>query len=72
MEIVGYCPKFFAEDFHKVFMASKESFNITLVRVNINAPEQLRLLCELVCEWPDNFVAFDKSEFQLIQHGRLS
>lgn len=66
VEVVGYCPKFFAEDFYKVFEASKKSFNIDLVRVNIDAPEQLRLLCKLSCEWPNNFLPFNKPEFQLI------
>jgi len=66
VEIVGYCPKFFAEDFNELFSASKESFNINLVKVNTKAPEQLRLLCELSCEWPNGFSPFSKKGFQLL------
>ena len=67
IEVVEFCPKFFAEDFYTVFEASKKSFSINLVRVNMDAPEQLRLLCQLSCEWPKNFTPFNKKEFQLIQ-----
>jgi len=71
IEVVGFCPKFFAEDFYTVFEASKKCFSINLVRVNMDAPEQLRLLCKLSCEWPDNFLPLNKPEFQLISTSKI-
>ena len=70
VEVVGYCPKFFAEDFYTVFEASKKSFSVNLVKVNADSPEQLRLLCKLSCEWPHNFLPFNRHEFQLIAYEK--
>lgn len=55
VEMVGYCPRYFAKDFKKLFNLSKESFNITVQKVNKNAPEQLRLLCKINCNWHSDF-----------------
>ena len=33
VEFVGYCPKYFAKDFEKLFNLSKESFNIKVKQI---------------------------------------
>jgi hypothetical protein len=63
VEIVGYCPKYFAKDFKKLFDLSKKSFSIQVKQVNKDAPEQLRLLCEITCDWHKDFSPFAESEF---------
>ncbi len=66
VEFVGYCPKYFAKDFEKLFNLSKESFNIKVKQINKNAPEQLRLLCEITCDWHQDFSPFIEDEFTSI------
>lgn len=66
VELVGYAPKFFAKDFQELFKTSKDSFEIKVVKVNTDAPEQLRLLCEISCCWPKNFTPFRERPFQLL------
>ncbi len=64
VELVGYVPKFFAKDFQELFKRSKDSFGIKVIKVNADAPEQLRLLCEIDCRWPKDFVPFKENSFQ--------
>ncbi|ORU91328.1 MAG: hypothetical protein A6F72_01905 [Cycloclasticus sp. symbiont of Poecilosclerida sp. N] len=64
VEMVGYCPKHFAKDFKRLFDLSKESFNIEVQRVNKDAPEQLRLLCKINCDWHSDFSPFSEPEFE--------
>ncbi len=64
--IVGYCPKYFVKDFKKLFDLSKESFSIKVKQVNKSAPEQLRLLCEITCNWHKDFSPFSEDKFALI------
>ncbi len=69
VEMVGYCPRYFAKDFKKLFDLSKESFNIEVQKVNKDAPEQLRLLCKINCDWHSDFSPFSAPEFQKIEEG---
>jgi hypothetical protein len=64
VELVGYAPKFFAKDFLELFNKSKDSFEIVVVKVNKDAPESLRLLCEISCDWPKGFTSFKDKPFQ--------
>lgn len=66
VELVGYAPKFFAKDFLTLFDQSKNSFDIRVVKVNSDAPEPLRLLCEISCDWPKNFIPFEEKSFQTL------
>ncbi|MBA5248347.1 MAG: hypothetical protein FE834_02250 [Gammaproteobacteria bacterium] len=66
VEIVGYCPKFFAKDFKKLFDLSKSSFTIKIKKVNKNAPKQLELLCEITCDWHKDFSPFLEDKFKSI------
>lgn len=64
VEMVGYCPRYFAKDFKKLFNLSEKTFNIKVQKVNKDAPEQLRLLCEINCDWHSNFSPFSDPEFK--------
>lgn len=64
VQMVGYCPRYLAKDFKKLFDLSEKSFNITVQKVNKDAPEQLRLLCNINCDWHQNFKPFSESKFQ--------
>ena len=55
-EIVGYCPRYFCEDFHKLIeLCGTDKVVVTIERVNTDAPIRLRLLCCFTAPWPDGF-----------------
>lgn len=64
VELVGYVPKFFAEDFKILFNSSQDDFFLHVVKLNLDAPEQLRLLCEISCTWPEGFRSLRSELFQ--------
>ena len=53
--IVGYCPRYLNHDFHKLIQHCRDSVGVTVERVNLDAPLQMRLLCRLVSPWPEGF-----------------
>jgi len=53
--IVGYCPRYISSDFLEVLRHDPAAVQVRVKRVNIEAPIQLRLLCTLAAEWPENF-----------------
>lgn len=66
VEFVGYCPKFFAKDYKRLLDISPRDTQVTVVKVNSSAPEQLKLLCKLVSPWPENFNVFEHEDFKKI------
>lgn len=54
--VVGYVPRYFAEDFRKI-MDSKiaDTIHVQVDKVNHDAPIQMRLLCTLKSVWPEGF-----------------
>ena len=54
--LVGYCPRYFAEDFLALLEHNGAADVLVSVhQVNRAAPIQLRLLCQIVAPWPENF-----------------
>lgn len=53
--IIGYCPRYLAEDFHKLLQKSPKEVTVTVVRVNYEAPLHLRLLCKITSPWEEGF-----------------
>jgi len=54
--IIGYCPRYFTEDF--LFLLNQcggSNVHLEVERVNKDAPTQLRLLCSLSAPWADAF-----------------
>lgn len=64
-ELVGYVPRFFALDFHRlVEINGHGSLNIQVEKINIKAPLQFKLLCKLTTNWPKGFCAFQDDEYE--------
>jgi hypothetical protein len=53
--LVGYCPRFLTADVHHLLQTVPATVHVVVERVNCDAPLQLRLLCSLIADWPDNF-----------------
>ena len=54
--LLGYVPRYFVEDFHHLLKVKNgESVKVVIDRVNQDAPIQLRLLCKISADWPDDF-----------------
>lgn len=68
---LGYYPSYLNEDLIKLNRAcgANEASLITdvrVIKVNLGAPEQYRLLCESVTPWPEGFVPFQAEKYQLL------
>jgi len=66
VELVGYVPKFFTQDFIALFRANPNQFNIKVKKLNVDAPEQFALLCELTAPWPDDFKPLNNASFKAL------
>jgi len=67
VEIVGYCPAFFVDEFNKLIeINNAENIKVSVVKLNSQAPLQFRLLCKLSTLWPSDFISFDQEAFQTI------
>lgn len=63
--IIGYCPGFFVRDFSQLLdLQHPQNVKLSVSKVNLTAPLQLRLLCKLESPWPDDFVTFADKEFE--------
>jgi len=68
--MVGYVPRYLAQDFWKLFQGcGLESVQIFVHRVNLDAPLQQRLLCRMHACWPENFLPCSDEAFQPIPEG---
>jgi hypothetical protein len=66
-EIIGYCPRYFAEDFHNLVKEwGVNDVGVSIENVNKNAPIQLRLLCKLTAPWPATFEPCAGDEYKLL------
>ena len=61
--IVGYCPRYISRDFLAVLANDPDAVHVRVKRVNVEAPIQLRLLCSLTAEWPENFKPCSSDDF---------
>lgn len=67
IELLGYCPSFFVQDFNKLMeINGYENVRITIKKVNHDAPLQLKLLCKFTTKWSDGFEPFSGHEFKPI------
>lgn len=73
IEIVGYCPKFFVQDFDRLIKVNgPDKVSVTIAKINLNSPLQFRLLCKFRTPWPENFVPFKDEIFQpLSESGQI-
>lgn len=65
VELLGYCPAFFAKDINRLLVANgRNNVTIKVHQINDDAPLQLKLLCKLTTNWAENFKPFHDEEFQ--------
>lgn len=63
-EIIGYCPSFFAKDFNDLLdCQSPHLVSLSVFKINLDAPLQLRLMCRLEAPWVQSFSTFADQEF---------
>ncbi len=64
---LGYCPRYVNNDFHKLKELTNNGLVVSVERINLEPVTiQFRLLCQLSCDWPPNFRAFDYPEYKPI------
>jgi hypothetical protein len=66
--IVGYCPRYISRDFLEILENDPDSVQVRVKRVNTDAPIQLRLLCTLTGDWPENFKPCSGEEYRELAH----
>lgn len=64
---IGYLPHYLCKDLKKLlhFLPS-DDINITISQLNLDAPAQFKILCEISAPSPNDFAAFENEEFKLI------
>jgi len=70
--IVGYSPRYIARDFLEILENNPDSVDVRVKRVNADAPIQLRLLCTLTADWPENFKPCSSEDYQELGSERES
>jgi len=65
--LVGYAPRYYSAEFSQVLKAnSSDQVEVTVDKVNRDAPLQYRVLCKLKSPWPVNFSLCAQGEFELL------
>ena len=64
--LAGYCPSYIARDFRVVVEAAASEATVTVERVDLDAPPQTMLLCELSAPWPRRFVPCSEEPYSLL------
>lgn len=62
--LAGYCPRFFATDFKQLLQLNPDQPAVVVIRVNRDAPLQMRLLCRLSSPWPAGFETCSGEEYK--------
>jgi len=61
---IGYCPRYLSQDFIKLLKNSDVSdIKVSVKKVNKDAPLSLRLLCQIIAPWPNDFQPCDQEDF---------
>lgn len=68
---LGYYPHYLNEDLIYVnrmlgVTGPELMTTIPVIKINLSAPEQYRLLCESVTPWPESFVPFQSEKYKLL------
>lgn len=62
--MLGYVPRYYAHDLRKVIQDKEcKRLNVTVSRVNPDAPLSMRILCEVESTWPNDYVPFISEEY---------
>ena len=68
--MVGYVPRYLAPEIQTLHRKCAERVTLTVARVNVSAPGQQRLLCEMAACWPADFCPCGSDAFQPIAAAR--
>lgn len=69
--IIGYCPRYFVKDFHHILNGCEPlEVNVTVEKVNLDAPLQFKLLCKFSAPWPEGFTACANELYQPIAQAQ--
>jgi hypothetical protein len=61
---IGYCPKYFNCDVRTLLDTPElDAHSLTVVKTNLEAPSQFKVLCEFVTKWPQNFSPLVSEEY---------
>ncbi|OOG53334.1 hypothetical protein B0E48_16200 [Rhodanobacter sp. C03] len=57
ISLIGYTPAYFARDFMSLLKEGEGSkkVEVTVEKVNLDAPAQYRILCKILAPWPSHF-----------------
>jgi hypothetical protein len=65
LELVGYSPRYLSPDFRYLLENNNPlEVQVSVERVNQDAPLNLRLLCKMIAPWPDGFQPCSEKPFQ--------
>ncbi|MGC0053692.1 HIRAN domain-containing protein [Brucella pituitosa] len=64
--LIGYCPRYLARDISELALSISSGLEITVRRVNKDAPPQFKLLCEASAIWPGNFEPCSSTDHKTI------
>lgn len=65
--LVGYAPRYFAAEFNQLINSlGAEQVQVSVEKVNIDAPLQYRVLCKISAPWPSNFQPCRENDFKPI------
>ncbi|MBW2119935.1 MAG: DNA-binding protein [Deltaproteobacteria bacterium] len=65
VEMVGYCPRYLSSDFYELLEKTRTiDIEVSVERINVDAPFRLRLLCKIVAPWPEGFKPCSAEEFK--------
>lgn len=65
---VGYLPHYLCKDLKNLSNFVRDSdIEISVLKVNPDAPSQFKILCELKAPWPEGFEAFNDDEYEAYQ-----
>ena len=69
---IGYLPRYLARDVGHLHSTCPGMFDLSVQRLNADAPLQQRVLCRMRACWPENFIPCSGDAFQPITAGMPS
>ncbi|WP_457561605.1 HIRAN domain-containing protein [Caminibacter pacificus] len=69
IENIGYIPRYYNKEVNKLLELNNGEVDVTIKKINIEAPTQFQVLCNLKSEWPENFEVFTDDEFKILCKG---
>lgn len=56
MSLVGYCPRYLSAEYSELIrLSGQDQVQISVEKINLDAPTEMRLLCKIVATWPKDY-----------------